>query len=446
MTKSNLLLVLAGLAFLPCVAQSDPKISSLKAPAAPASYMLGIQPSAISKPKSWQALETAIYSNFLDSTNNLLIPDNFALEFSPLWAATKPSVKLEDFLKPTMQQTLLQNLSLSLSSTKSFLVNDSVKSNALGFGARTMLWQGTKNEKELVMLKYKKLMKGMTLSTKIFAISTDDALKNLKDPDEYIQQFIQLLTVRKSNVFNSIRADFFEEKDKTNIDSVMSALKLFLTSKAEGKNLKEFESSIDDYLDEFFEVDVTSVDIEKYTADRKGFKLEFATAMALNYPTNNTSVAYGSKFSMWITPSFQPMDEKFKWLEFLGVFRYNYYNADFYKRFDSQKEYFSSSLDYGAKILVKWKKISLDVEAVWRSSNVILSQTKDVNGNTYTLSKQKNDNQCIATLSYKIDDSITLTYHFGKQFQPVINYKGNLISVINLNFGFGAPTRKNIQM
>lgn len=414
-------------------AQDNNKISSLKAPSSPSSYILGIQPSSITRPKSWEALETAVFTNFLDSSNNLIIPNNFALEFSPFWASKDRKIKIEDFLIPTVGQTLLQNLSLSVSSSKSFIINDSMKSNAIGFGVRSMLWQGTKDEKALITLAYKDFLANAKLNLYLMKYATDNKLEEKTTKEEYINALIKYIDSNKETLLKDI--------DKKQRSKWIIQLKDYL-------NTKEFvllKSNLNDCIDEFTKIDSTLIDIENYRADRKGFKLEIAAATALNFPSSDVNVSYGSKYSIWLTPSFQPSGKNFNWLEFIGVLRYTGYNADFYKRYNAKDEYFSNNADYGLKLVLKWKRISLDFEAIGRRSVSILSQNTDLNGNTITVSKSRDDSQYIASVSYKIDENISISYNFGKQFEPVINYKGNLISVINLNFGFGAPTRNSVE-
>lgn len=414
-------------------AQEGNKISSLKAPSSPSSFILGIQPSSITRPKSWEALETAVFTNFLDSSNNLIIPNNFALEFSPFWATKDRKVKIEDFLVPTIGQTLMQNLSLSVSSSKSFIINDSVKSNAIGFGIRTMLWQGTKDEKALITLAYKDFLTKSLLNVRLAKFVNDNKLVEKANKQEYIDAIIKYITENKENLL--------KDMDKKYRSKWIAQLKDHLNS----KDFELIKSSFNDCMDEYTKIDSALIDIENYRADRKGFKLEIAAATALNFPTSDVNLSYGSKYSFWLTPSFQPAGKNFNWLEFIGVLRYTAYNGDFYKRYDAKEEFFSNNADYGLKLVLKWKRISLDFEAIGRRSQSILSQTTDLNGNTITISKSRDDSQYIASISYKIDENISLSYNFGKQFEPVINYKGNLISVINLNFGFGAPTKKNIE-
>ena len=68
MNRKNIILFL--LVTINCyllVAQEQ--LNKLKAPSSPAASILGLQPTEILEPKSYEALETAIYSNFTNDNN-----------------------------------------------------------------------------------------------------------------------------------------------------------------------------------------------------------------------------------------------------------------------------------------------------------------------------------------------------------------------------------------
>ncbi len=73
--KKKLVVLIILIISLPVNAQE--KLNKLIAPTSPASSVLGLQPSTVLSPKTSQELETAIYSNFLNS-NGLVIPNDFA--------------------------------------------------------------------------------------------------------------------------------------------------------------------------------------------------------------------------------------------------------------------------------------------------------------------------------------------------------------------------------
>ena len=147
--------------------------------------------------------------------------------------------------------------------------------------------------------------------------------------------------------------------------------------------------------------------------------------------------------SVWLTPSYRFRGTA-SFLEILGVLRYNWYNMNFYQQYFQNKETYEYNFDYGISLNLLFKKISLHFEAVGQYSNTIFDKTTDPSGITTTHSKTQSDFQYIGTFSYQISKKLILSYSFGKQFKPILNYNGTLISLVGLNFGFGGPTSDNL--
>lgn len=101
---------------------------------------------------------------------------------------------------------------------------------------------------------------------------------------------------------------------------------------------------------------------------------------------------------------------------------------------------------YGAGLTLAFKKFSLSLEASGRSSKVNEKRIHAVSGEIYMLLKSRKDIQYMAALSYNVKDNVVLCYNLGRQFDPALKDKGELISGLSLNFGFGGPTAENITM
>jgi hypothetical protein len=408
-------------------------INQIKAPSSPSSLIIDNQVGSVNRPKSWSALEASLFSNFLNQQGSLNIPENFSLEFSPYWAQNNLKISNEDFLVPNVGNSFLQNLSFSISSSQNFILNDSVKSNALGLGIRTMIWQGTKTEKDLVLTLYKDILYDLKVSVKIYKIAD-----NLKcsdcDVDKLINHLIDEIEKEQKNIFS------IKLPDKV-IKRLIKELKIYLKERIKSKD--HFADSVESVFDEFSKIDKKVKDINLYITDRKGFKLEIASALALDFPTNETDYSVVPKIGLWLTPSYQPFNKQ--WIEFIGVFRYFKYNLGFYEKYFPKQDVYDQSFDYGGKIALKWKKYTLEFEGVGRSSKTILSKETDQNGITITKSKMNSDFQYVLNFNYQISENIILSYNFGKQFEPMLNYKGNLISLLSLNFALNSPKSKVIE-
>ena len=132
------------------ISNAQEKLNKLQAPTSPAASILGMQPSAVLSPKSYQALETALYSSFVGENGTAVIPNDFALEFTPYWTKNH-SLSLDEYLYPKkLTDQFIRNSSLSIASTQNFQLGDSTATNGLGFGYRTTFYIGNKKDREKI--------------------------------------------------------------------------------------------------------------------------------------------------------------------------------------------------------------------------------------------------------------------------------------------------------
>ena len=59
--------------------QAQENLNAVSAPTSPASSVLDMQPNSGLAPKTYQALEAALYSNFFNGVEGITVPNNFAL-------------------------------------------------------------------------------------------------------------------------------------------------------------------------------------------------------------------------------------------------------------------------------------------------------------------------------------------------------------------------------
>ncbi|MBE0573610.1 hypothetical protein IH575_01770, partial [Candidatus Dojkabacteria bacterium] len=139
-----LLIVIPTLSLL--AQKKDKSLESIAAPSMPSASIIGSQATEINKIKSMKQIETAFLTNFLDSSQNLTIPDNFSIEFNPYLLGERKNFDYKSYLDDDFKKCFIRNLSLSLTTTNSYNINDTLSSNAIGFGARTILINGKINE------------------------------------------------------------------------------------------------------------------------------------------------------------------------------------------------------------------------------------------------------------------------------------------------------------
>lgn len=131
----------ALLAFATTTAAQEPKIApnDLRAPASPAFFLLGIEPTAVERPNSPRALATTLLSN--TSASNL-IPRNVALEVAPYWLASHPTLTFDDYYSANVAQSLLQSLSISMATSAPEEDSLGNVATGVGFGFRTLVLSG----------------------------------------------------------------------------------------------------------------------------------------------------------------------------------------------------------------------------------------------------------------------------------------------------------------
>ena len=129
--------------FLQAAGQSPVTLEALKAPGMPAGSIIGAQINEIIRPKSLKALESAMLGNFVgEDQQSIAIPNSYALEVQPYMLGNLKNFDYLDYINDNhnVGTTFLRNLAVS--STKEFLIKDSVATDALGTGVRMVFLEG----------------------------------------------------------------------------------------------------------------------------------------------------------------------------------------------------------------------------------------------------------------------------------------------------------------
>lgn len=447
-------LFLISLLGLTATAQ-ETSLSNLKAPQSPAASIIGLQPSSISRPKSWEALESALFSNFY-SNGALAVPNDFALEFSPFWASNKQKLSIERFLSPKWRESFIQNLAFSVASTQAFHLNDSMKSNAIGFGVRTMLVGGKAGEARKMSI-YRLTMDLAALSQRMFQLAeqqmeadTRSALTAAGKPttpsDVESAMIAATITAAQFTAFQNAWSNDMKIKrlltnpnDISANDDLVQKLEAWLKA-----NPAATIDAFSEVLDDLTGLNGSVKDLVKAREDPRGFRLEVAASSMLNFPTNESDYSFVPKAGVWLTPSYQ--HAQWNSFEALGVVRYLWYRSTYFRRYDNDFGSFDQNFDMGIRLVLKKEKFSLEGEAVRRWSRITLSESFNAaSGETTTISKSEDDLQYLVNLNYQLQENLTLSYTFGKQLDPQLNLNigGDVVSLLALNVGFGAPKLSN---
>lgn len=442
-----LLSILLVGAVIGSTAQAQQPLTDIKAPSSPAASLLGVQPQSVLAPKSYQALETGVYSNFLNNEGQAVIPNDFGLEFTPYWA-NDHSLTLEEYLYPenVFQGQILRNSSISVATTQNYTLGDGTATTGLGFGYRTTLHFPNQQDREQVSNFREQLSQNQAIQAavgaQINAFPFDTTISNK-------MQFINEARTVISEAVHDIYGEYFTpDKMGDIIDQIFSDVQMLLEYNPEtpAPFMDAFMNMLDTNLPVVrSEQNAEAVfqHFEDYIRDRQGFSLDIAYGVFMNFPSSNFQSAAAPRQSVWITPTYRFKDDLNR-LKIMGVLRYEGYDTDYFKRYFPNSEVYRSNFDYGVAISGNFSKFTLEFEAVGRSSNALIPAGTDNSGNQLFRKDNNSDFQAIGTFLYRLNDRIALTYSLGSRFEPIINPDNTLVSLLSLNLGFGGPTRDNI--
>src|SRR5690606_9372071 len=115
-----------------------PSVNDIRTPNSPAFTVLGVQPTSIEKPSTPADLTLALDNATEGFTS---FPKNFAVELSPYWMSkTARSIKWQDDVERSLEESLLRTLSLSFATTSKTI--DENESRGLSYGVRCFLVSG----------------------------------------------------------------------------------------------------------------------------------------------------------------------------------------------------------------------------------------------------------------------------------------------------------------
>jgi hypothetical protein len=154
---------LVALAAVAAVAQdaatippAAPKLEDVKTPPSPAFVLLGISPTDVQRPTTPRALAVALLSSVQDSSGT---PKNVALEVAPYWLQERPTLSFDDYDLPTLAQSFIQTLSISVAMKPSETSDGKTTPTTGGLGARAawVLGGRSKLEQQVINAYYKKV-------------------------------------------------------------------------------------------------------------------------------------------------------------------------------------------------------------------------------------------------------------------------------------------------
>lgn len=421
--------------------------SQLSSPSIPAFTILGVQPSEISRPKTLDALETSVYSNF-SKDGNIALPKNYALEFTPYWLKAKPRIEFNDYVNPNAGQSFLQNSAFSLASYEQKSYKDTTKNNVrMGIGYRTVINKTKFIESDEYVNVLLQLQAGLgsasLLQGNLSALQYKS--KKLQDSTSLVyNKIINDSTIRYSfeKYVERAKQQAKNAEEKILIDKLAKELVYKVIDENKGKDgkiiLEQIEEKFKTGVNEFTKSKELTDSLQKIIDERYGFSLEFAAALTLDFPTNDIYFSEVPKFGIWITPSYRLKGEKVKWLhnfELLAVGRYikNYLPNNY-----------SDNFDVGGKIVFETGRFSINGELLQRFQKVTIS-SETVNNVTTKTTESTQDFKATLNLNYALTPNMVLSYSFGKNYELNTGSKDNLISMLSINYALGKMSKNSLK-
>ena len=423
-------LIFTSIAFSQEISDFGKFYGDVRAPSAPAFTILGTNPSEISRPKSYRDVELSLLNNLFDQ-GSLTLPKNFSLEFSPFWMFEHPDLSFKELYRSSVLESALYNLSFSLATQTD--ESQAVNTTFLGAGVRTVFDFGRPRKTLELVHELGEMQRNMAFITNANTLIRTYILNQQQGFDGSKSAFKKL----SSGLTESTEAvNNLPEDQKSFLNSMV---KFFIakveTSKIQdtaGLNSALNELLTGDQLESLLtEIKRDSKVVQAAIEDRVGFKLEVALALKRDYLDAQVSESRTSNSGFWLTPSY--IHESLP-IEFLGVVRYLHNNQDFVENGSTID--WTRNFDLGIKLVYKMKKFSLEGELIYREQTQVLEAITDLNGFSFRPKRTTADRKIDFTVAYQVDESISLSYTYGKNFElPILN--GDLISGLNINFGIG---------
>ncbi len=430
-------------------------LDKLTSPSMPAATIIGTQFNEINKPKSLKALETAIFSDFLNAGGGSLIPENYALEVNPFMLGKRTNFDYLDYLKDEVKLNLWRNLSFSVASTNKYIINDSITGSSLGFGGRTIILNGkvspqlestykiTADEyiSLLALQSQIRTMIGEYLRSLKPISPAGVALPEVSYNTDSLKVFLLKTDILNKPEVSAIIEDVFSQLPaETNKDNVRNEFLNVYKNTLSFKTLTKYRELID------------SVKTERY-----GLRWEIGAALALNFPTNNFDYSISPKQGIWSSISYRPFKKTESSplsgiyyetpvnVEFIGLVRWINNNDKFinkYNPIDTLQFSAGEVWDIGLRGILEFGKLSVEMEYIYRNNRN--REFITVDGNQFSRTVNDDTYKFILNFNYNISDNLVLSYNIGRNYDVVNVNSGNLISGLSLNFGFGGIKKDDL--
>lgn len=413
-------------------AQDDMKIDELRPPSSPGFTILGVQPTDISRPKSWRELETNVSSSFFQD-NKVVIPKNFAMEFNPFFTiGTQGSSYDPAYIydnNPDFWKTVKYNTAISVATGEFKTYRDTSQRNPrMGIGLRTQLVDFKPTA--AAQASYDQLKQDQrAVNSIVFCLeSMKSTAVTLGGTVTIVQVQTDLATVaaNASDLQRCLHILRYLEPE-------MTAVSMLNVSRADYIN--ELEQIVLNYTDDK-EYQKNRLQVEEGMDNRYGFCIELASAMLVDFPTNDIAFSRVPKFGFWGTYTYRSENQ---FWEVAALTRF------VTSKFDTIKRH--NNFDLGFRGMLANEKWSINAEYVQRVQFNLVGNKPVGNGTNEATFRYTLDFKLALTVNYKLTDDVIVNYTFGNNLYINTEFEDetkNLNSNIGLVCAFGGPRVKDV--
>lgn len=409
-------------ALLVCVAaqaraQEDAqvRVEDLRLDAPPATLLVGVSPSAVQRPNTPRALIASLISA---TGSSGVVPNGFAMETSPYWLASHPTLQLSDYFKPSFADRLKYFTAFSVATARPKARADSINPDAhVSIALRTLLANGHPSP---ALIKVSEEMRKAQLdyiNAFVFADNARGRAARLADDRRRLAQQEALLSSLVTRVLVG------EERELK--DSAMRTLARRDSARASLANSEAAEATAERFEKQADALEEKLSKLARRFADEDlepdGFILEFAAGTRATFVEGQWGHQRVDGLGVWITPMYRLSQQRF---EVMGVARYLTRVAEY----DDQ-----SLLDLGARVTRDIGKGSVGAELTNRRARGSTLHADAVRNS----SASKNSQRWAAVFSLPLPAGLQILGSFGSDFKRA-DGRRPVIATLAINLGVGA--------
>jgi hypothetical protein len=368
---------------LPLVAagQSQPVTTTpddLRTPIAPAFALLDAAPTTIDRPQSARALTLNLFSALREGEG---LPRNYALDVTPFWLRSHPTLTFDDYYHPTLMQSLARTFAVSVATTSTEAADPAVPGvTSLGFGVRALVAQGRAHP--ALEAARADLMSVMTQQAEL-----DDEIVNLEFKHDAAVAAGRLDDARKlKDAIATAQRDTTVRRDELSAEARAIALR-----------------------------------IQGLDKDRVGLVISVAAAHVVDFPGERFQDAEAARWGLWVTPTYRMLAcgldataDCAATLDVMGVARI---------LADRRGTADDSTWDIGGRIL-------------WQPTREFALSAELVRRGALNAAGGDGSMRSVGLLEYRVRDDLVLFGSFGRDFDAEPDGR-TLVSLLGLNLGFG---------